>query len=339
MADEDEVVVTLEPELPGFDTTTKVVTDESAVGDLKSQFDELKAKGERDRVAKESAERRAREARQDATEARKEADAAKSQVAESQLETIDSSLSGVKAEVSDAKRAYKAAMDAGDFDAAAEAQEKIADAAARGRILSEAKADLEAHKAAKPEPETRRAETRERTPPAADPMENWLRQFTEPTANWIREHPDWVKDKKKNAKLTAAHADAVANDVELDTPEYFAHVESYIGLHQAETGTNNGTGNGAAKPAPKVQRRSSVPAAPVTASGGGTSGGGPTVRLTKGQEERANDGSIVWGKHDLASGRIKDASKIGTPIGTQEYARRVHERFKERGNENPNVDQ
>jgi hypothetical protein len=70
--------------------------------------------------------------------------------------------------------------------------------------------------------------------------------------------------------------------------------------------------------------------APVgQASGGGTSGGGPEVRLSKNEVNAANDGTHVWAENDLRAGRIKDKSKIGEPIGTQEFARRKYQMMKD----------
>ncbi len=73
------------------------------------------------------------------------------------------------------------------------------------------------------------------------------------------------------------------------------------------------TDNGAAK------RRPGPPVAPVQASGGGVSGGGVEVRLSKGEAAAATDGTLVWNYSDPSG---KNLFKKGDPIGITEMARR-----------------
>ena len=65
-----------------------------------------------------------------------------------------------------------------------------------------------------------------------------------------------------------------------------------------------------------------MPVAPVQSSAGGTSGGGPEIRLSPGEAQSATDGTLVW-NYDDPSG--KNRFKKGDPIGIQEMARRKHE--------------
>jgi hypothetical protein len=129
----------------------------------------------------------------------------------------------------------------------------------------------------------------------ADPAEAFAQGRTEASAAWIRQHPEFVRDQRKFVKLQAAHHDALAKDLTPDTSAYFEHVERRIGLR---------------KPAPAYD-----PNDPRTHVRGSE------VRLTPGESERATDGSITWGRHDLAAGRCK-ASQVGEPIGHAEFARR-----------------
>ena len=133
---------------------------------------------------------------------------------------------------------------------------------------------------------------------SGDAFEDHLSNFTSRTADWMRAHKDLVTDPRSNSKLVGCHHLALGEGLVPDSDEYFSFVENKMGL-------KNGGGNGRSG---NVQR--------------GSSDGGNAVRLSKGEVERANDGSIQWGRHDLAAGRIKDASMIGKPIGNVEYARR-----------------
>lgn len=314
MADEEDVVVTIADDAA---VETGKETPDPAVAELKAQYEEVVA---RDRAREEQvrdANARVAEATRTAEAARQEAKSARSEIADSQADSIASGIAAATAEAEAAEREYKEAFEAGDAAKMAGAQRKIARAEARSVRLDEAKADLEARKSA---PEVERTEAPQRAAPQtpADPFEAYIAGRTEPTANWLRAHKDWVTDAKKNAQLTSAHWDAVAHELAPDTPEYFNHVETMIGLKQAPNvvRTTGAATNGAAKP--QIQRRPAVPVAPVQASGGGTSGG-DTVVLTRGEAAAATDGSLVWNYEDPTG---QKRFKKGDPIGVQEMARR-----------------
>lgn len=311
MADEEEIVVTLEPEADvqktnGDDKAAEVVKAPAAqdpVAELTSQYKELQAKAEKNEVERRRAEKIAQDAKREAEEARKAALEARTEVTDSQINTITAGLAAAESDAASAEGEYARAMQDADYTAAARAQRKMAAAEANIARLKEAKEDIESRKK-DPEPDARgRVQDDD-----ADPFENFLKNRTEATASWLRAHKDWVIDPKKNAKLTAAHYDAVGNDLTPDTEAYFEHVETFLGLKKAP--------EAAAKPA---QRRSSAPVAPVTATAGGTSGNGSEVTLTLGEARAATDGTHVWNYDDKSP---QKRFKKGDPIGVQEFARR-----------------
>ena len=203
------------------------------------------------------------------------------------------------------------------------AQRKLARAEAKAVRLDEAKADLETRKAAKPEVRDDASETR-RPVSAADVVEAYVQNRTEPTATWLRAHPDWVTDARKNARLTAAHYAAVAEDIAPDSQEYFEHVETFIGLRQAE---GDGKAKSDAKTNGATRPRRGPPAAPVQHSGGGANGSsGQEVRLTQGEAKAATDGTHVWNYDDASP---QKRFRKGDPIGVQEFARRKLEMTKQ----------
>ena len=310
---EDDIVVNVEDKTqPGAEPEAVAKTEpqqpDAAVAELKAQFEELQR-------AKADSDRRAQEASRQAGMARAEAEAARGQVAETEAESIDSKLAAAEAAAKAAKQAYAAAMEAGNFADAAEAQDRIAEAASDRTALRYRKADLELRKTQFQTPQ--HGDQRQ---PNADPVEEFIAQRTEPTQRWLRQHKDWITDPKKNARLTSAHYSAVAEGLAADTDEYFEHVETQIGLRQPRNadGTFAPT-NGAAK---TTTRKSAPPAAPVVQSGGGTSGGSNEVRLTKTEAQAAQDGTLVW-NYDDPSGQKR--FKKGDPIGIQEFARRKRE--------------
>lgn len=321
MADEEEIVVNVEGEQPGGDDV--VVHQDDAVAVLKAQFAELEADNKKRKDAEEAASRRAADADRRAADAAARASAAETRVAESESGAIESGIAAANSLAAQAKADYKVALEKGDFDAAADAQERLADAVADRKRLNEAKADLE----------VRKSRTDEAFPPRpqsdGDPFEQHLTKFTPRTADWMRGHRDWVTDPRKSAKLTGAHHMAVGDGLTPDTDEYFEHVEKTLGLReQPPARSGNGSGNGQGR---QQQRRGAPPVAPVNGSAGGhSSGSGDSskneVWLTKGERDRANDGTLVWNpgnRHPKTGQPIQHGDPlVGRPIGNQEMARR-----------------
>lgn len=307
MAD-DEIVVEIEEEKAPV--VEKVVTATDPIADLKAQHDELVADRDREKQAAETARQQAAAERQRAAVAEKEVETARTEVAESRIGSVETGLSAAQTEADAAQADYTAAMEAGDWKRAGEAQRKMARAESTIGRLNEAKATLEVEKTTPPV-------RREAAPVVqADPLETFIAGRSAPTQAWLRAHPDEARalalgtDSRRAAKLTAADSDAVAEGFARDTPEYFSHVEKFLGLTKPNGKTN---GNGATQ-----QRRASAPVAPVQASAGGTNGG-TEVRLSKGEAASATDGTLTW-NYDDPSGQKR--FKKGEPIGVAEFARR-----------------
>jgi hypothetical protein len=136
-------------------------------------------------------------------------------------------------------------------------------------------------------------------PPPADPVEAMAANLSPRSAQWLRDHHDIASTARGQAKIMAGHHDALAAGHEPDSHGYFNHIERHVG---ARSGRNSGS-----RP----------------------SSDDNDVRLTKGEADSATDGTHVWGRHDLAAGRIKDARLIGEPIGHREMARRKIEMAKQ----------
>jgi hypothetical protein len=217
-------------------------------------------------------------------------------------------LAQAKAEAEAAEQAYVAAFEKGDSVAMGKAQRQIANAEARAVRLDEARADLEYRKKQAPTEaqDVRRAEPRQA---ATDPVEAYLEGRSDPAKKWLRNNPQFITDGRKNAKLTAAHYSALGEGITADSPEYFEHVESFVGLKS--NGANGGQ--------PQPKKRPSVPVAPVHQSSGGTNGGSREVRLTPGEARAAQDGTHVWNYDDSSP---QKRFRKGDPIGIQEFARR-----------------
>lgn len=293
------------------------VSSDKAVEELKGQFETLKAEAERDRQARAEAERRAAESARLAEIARRESVAAHQQVSDREFDTVAAGLAAAQTDAEAASAEYASAMEAGDFARAAKAQRRIANAEAKIVRLEEAKSSIE-HSRSQPRPSHEgRVEAQQQPPP--DPVEQYVANMSAPSARWVREHREYVTDPRKNAKLQAAHLNAVGDGIAPDTSEYFQSVERFLGLRDEPSKQQQQPRDGNGK---FSSRKAGAPVAPVAASGNGSSLGGTEVRLTATEAASAEDGTLVWGKHDLAAGRIKDERLLGQPIGRVEFARR-----------------
>jgi|SRR6516164_6334731 hypothetical protein len=306
MADEEEGVTVEvdEPKPEGNAGADPVV-------ELQKQYEELQAQQKTDEANRKAAEERARAADSARQQAEAAAHTARAEVADTRIGAIEQGLQNAQAASDAAENEYTAAMEAGDWKKAAGAQRRLADARTDLKQYTYQKQAWEAHLAqAQQQPA---APQQLSTGDAVEDYINRVGSVTPNSANWLRNHRDWITDKQKNAKLTSAHWSAIGEGLQVDSPQYFDHVERTIGLKTAAK-TNGGSVTSARKP--------SSPVAPVVPSPGGTSGGGNEVRLTKGEASAATDGTLVW-NYDDPSGAKR--FKKGDPIGLQEMARRKRE--------------
>lgn len=155
-----------------------------------------------------------------------------------------------KAALGNAKAAFAAASRAGDWDAAAEAQADIAQITADIREFEVASDELAA--AAKRKPAAKPAAN-------ADPFEAAIADRSDKTKAWLRKNKaDLLKSPARGMRAQAADAEARDLGIELDTPEYFAHMDKSMGYQVAKQPQKQ------AKPTGRPR---------VAAPGGGNSGG------------------------------------------------------------------
>jgi hypothetical protein len=310
MTDETEIVVSID------ETTAVTEADklngagtpaEDPVKVLKGQYAELESQAETDRNERLAAERRASDAERRAADATREAEEARTRVNDSEIETISSGLEAAKTAADAAQAEYERAFEAGDVKIMGTAQRRMARAEADIARLEEAKSTLDVRKTEK------KAEPK---PAADDPAEAWIASKAPEAQTWLRKNREYVTDVKKNAKLNAAHYDAVADGIEINSTEYFDRIEKFLGLKT--TKDSNGRDH---KPDGKfAAKRATPPSAPVNgASSAGGAQSATEVRLSKGEAMAATDGTHTW-SYDDTSGQKR--FKKGDPIGVQEFAKR-----------------
>ena len=152
--------------------------------------------------------------------------AMKNEALELRRHTVGSAIQTIETKTELTQRAIKEAYEYGDTEKMAQHQRELnALDAQRSNLQSAA------------------AQRQHARPVPADPIKAYAAGRTERSASWIRAHPDFVLDGRKQSKLTAAHHDAIGDGLVPDTDAYEAHVEKYIGLrdggNRAKTDTRN----------------------------------------------------------------------------------------------------
>lgn len=170
-----------------------------------------------------TAEQKRIEAENRARQAETTAQKSMNDVHETNIRLIDSAIGTKKNERTAIKKQYSEAIAVGDYDLAADLNDKLADVVVDLKKLEEGK---EALKTA-PQP------TRQRS--AVDDFIEGVRQSGSPrSAEWLKARPQYITDARLHQKMIAAHNIAVADGIVPDTDEYFAAVEGVLGIKPQE---------------------------------------------------------------------------------------------------------
>lgn len=230
---------------------------------------ELRARLQASESGRREAENRANQAEQARVAAAGSAQDANVQFLTTALEGVKQSMSVLEANLAEAYALQ-------DFAGAAKIQTEIARTAQRESLIENG---LEQIKNA-PKEQPRQFQP----PPQEDQVEQVARQLTPNAAAWIRQHPDYVTDPRKNQQLMSAHYAAMAEGLTADSPDYIRYVEDKLAPVRRDPETQSFERR---EPVAE-QRRSAPPAAPVSRGAGGANN--PTrVTLTKEQRETAHE--------------------------------------------------
>jgi hypothetical protein len=256
-----------EPEKP----EKPVLSTEDGLAKLKKQLDDSEA-------ARLNAERQAREAAEGERQARTEKQA-------SDIDVVASAISNLT-QANDALEAkYAETLAASDFAGAAKVQREMASNAAKLLHFEDAKAKLERA----PKPVTRAP---------VDQVEEYVGRIPASfprSREWIRAHPEWVRDDHKNQQMIAAHNLALARGFKADSNEYFGDIEKTLAIEKPPERTNGDARHtevdldATTEAAKAVSERSPPAAAPVSRSGNGTGTKPNRVRLTAAEVEMAEN--------------------------------------------------
>lgn len=245
----------------GASDAPKIVTADEGIKSLKEEAEKARRESaarlaEKDRIIQETF-RRAQAAEQEVHSVRKD-----------QVGTIIDSLTKDKEA---ARRDYKLAMEAGDFDKAADAQDRLSLANARIVEAERGKMALESEPAANGRSLAQ--------PVYADEVEKVARSMTsQRSADWIRAHPEHVVNGAVSQEALRAHSAAIGEAIEPDTDEYFSFLERRLGTRRAPQQER--------QTAPRESARTST-SAPVSRDPIQSSGERPGVIKLTGDEVKA----------------------------------------------------
>ncbi len=256
--EEEDIVVDVELEAENEEPEVRVVSQDEGIKELQKQIED-------ERARRIEAERRAASAERDAHRARNDVD-------DTNIQLVANAIESLRRDDEILKQNYQIAMQQGQFAAAAEIQQEMSGNAAK---LLQLNNGLEAMKAKPKTPEPKA--------PPADPVEAFASLLSPKSADWVRAHPEYVKDANLNRKMIAAHELAVADGIAVDTQEYFDAIESTLKIKPKPVAEANQTADEHA--AKVVQRRDAAPAAAPVSRGG--SNRTNVVRLTAAEREMA----------------------------------------------------
>jgi hypothetical protein len=141
-------------------------------------------------------------------------------------QAIDNGIVAETTKLAQAKKDYAAAVVAGEGEKAADAQELIAEAVSELKALKWQKGQIT---------EAKKAPVQRQQP--TDQFERAIAGYSDQGKTWMRAHPEYVTDERKNAAAVSAHWSAVAEGIQADTPAYWQHVEKTLGLKKAPNGS------------------------------------------------------------------------------------------------------
>ncbi len=264
--------IEVQVEETGGDETPAVVPPEDGIADLKRQLDAEVAR-------RQEAERRAAEAAQMAHAARIDKEDTDIQLVANAIDTLDRDTELLK-------QSLQYAMQTGNYAQQVALQEEISDNKAK---LLQLRNGLDAMK------------SKPKAPPPqvmpADPVEAFAARLTPRSADWVRSHPEFVRDPAKNRKMIAAHELAVADGIVPDTDAYFEAIEATLRIKPAAVQAEEEASSTAAK---VIQRRDAAPAAAPVSRGQSSRN---VVRLTAAEREMAemmNMKPEEYAKHKMA---------------------------------------
>jgi len=216
-----------EEEEPEVIVAAEKQAEKDASEDLKKQIAALKAAEQQQRERADKAERERQQARQEAAERAAEIEKTRGEVIQTRADVINRAIAAETEAAEAAEREYVAARANGDAEAEVKAQRRLARAEANLANLQNGKAAIEAEI----------EETKSRPAPKKEepPQGDGLDQTTLPDTakRWLRAHPEYLTDNRKNAKIQSLHWDVVDEGHAPFSDSYYESLEIHLGIRKA----------------------------------------------------------------------------------------------------------
>lgn len=280
--------------------------DGDAVKQLTTQVEELKKAAKYNEEALARSEKMRREAVTASQQAAAEAANARQNSTATEHEYLSSSLVAAQNELAAAKAAAKAAGEAGDFTAQAEAHDRIADARSKINQYEPALATLEHQIKTAPPPQPQQQVSPD-VNDAIDQNANLLPR----ERDYLKSHPELVIDTQLNNELSVAHNRALRQGIKRGTDQYFSYMDEFLGYKEA------------AKPQPQEptqEEDNTMVSAPVSRDAPAPTGRTSPDRITLSSEQREMAKSMGISDIQYAEQVLRlQREKIDNP---EKYARR-----------------
>lgn len=233
---------------------------------------------------------------------------------------LDSAIESGQRASHQARLKFEAALNIGDHKSAADAQVELNDARANLLRLQEQRALIEEETRyqqfqaqQQPQPQPRAPQPQRHDPELA--MDNVTRQLLSTgfprSADWLRNHPEYVSTPAMMGAIEGAHKIAVAR-YQPDTDEYFDALENALGIGRQST-------RGASPPRMAAHPRSSAMAsAPVSSAAPSLRTGqsrGVTVHLTQAMRDHAHN--VLGMTDEEYAAELERAREEGKLIGAR----------------------
>lgn len=206
----------------GTQTATDAGQQDDDDGDINAAFERVKEQLAEEKRQREAAEAGRRTAEEQGRRYQQEVEQGHLSVRQANLMAVDRALEANASSMQSLRSQYAAALQEGDYAKAAEVQSSLSEQAARKVQLEAGKYQLEQM----PEQQQRQQ------PQNTDPFEAQIERYTERTRQWIRQHPDVLRDQRTANLAIAAHHTAVAQGHTPDSDAYFDALETTLGFKQ-----------------------------------------------------------------------------------------------------------
>ena len=246
---------------------TPVPAVDAGVEQLKRELEAKKREAEEIRRQKAEADRYIH---QKETEVRSYANAA----ADNQHTAFVNAIASYERDGEMLEKEYAARLEQGDYHAAAKLQRSMAQIESKLATLHQGREALEEriqYERSRPEPQYQAPQPQQTQ---YDPVEAQIQGLSPQSQAWVRKNIHVLHDPKLRNAMTAAHYQALSEDIPTDTPQYFQFIENHMGI-------------GSQQPAAPAKQRNVMTAAPVARGGSVPAMNQSQTRVTLTPEMRA----------------------------------------------------